>query len=353
LAIYFNSTAARLSRTGGGFLEPSGDFTYCFWFKFVGASPGDRVIHTLSQNASPSNPYLAPYMWEGDNGAGNLGIYGYTDPAIGGVGEYTESPASSLVAGQWYHLAVVWRASDGAVLIYLDGVAISISYSGDPLDWDGVSFAAEYLANDPNPTPGSSLAVAYYRSWSAQLTAAEIAIERQARYAFRSTNLFADTPLVSDADLTDHSGNGHDWTLSGSVSYLAGPLSMLLKVSEDGDDAGVPCQAFWKSRGLLPGNNMANLWGATQLGQPVITAKVSDNVELTLTMDRDMGLETSDPATVDLTPDGVEIGTIPTFEGAAMDDISVLQVQVGDGEAQSSQWSLDELVIPVSVNGPK
>jgi hypothetical protein len=129
-------------------------------------------------------------------------------------------------------------------------------------------------------------------------------------------------------------------------------MATLLKMSDTAlDDDGVTFQGYWKSRGIPPAE-MGQLAGITQEQQPLLAARVGSGVTLTLTIDRDFGIEASSSMLV-LTPFGVEIGVLPKFEGAAMADISCVQVQVGDGAAQAKEWSLDQLLLPVTADGDR
>jgi len=58
--------------------------------------------------------------------------------------------------------------------------------------------------------------------WSdAVMGATEFSAEMNSGTAVRSTNLFMNTPLVSDAN--DISGNGKHWTTNGSLTWESGP----------------------------------------------------------------------------------------------------------------------------------
>ncbi len=119
------------------------------------------------------------------------------------------------------------------------------------------------------------------------------------------------------------------------------------------DDDGVLFQGFVKSRAIPPAGHIGRLAAPSQNQQPLLLGRASTGVTLGLYLDRDFGLEVSGPSTISLTPTGTEVDVLPKFQSAAIADVSVLQVQVGDSSAQSADWSLNQLVVPVSEEGDR
>jgi hypothetical protein len=82
------------------------------------------------------------------------------------------------------------------------------------LDLSGVTWAAAVLGGDGFSTGvGNSvtnLKLSYYREWAAALSVTEVTTEFKSSKAYRTANLVADTPLISDK--LDISGNGNHWT---------------------------------------------------------------------------------------------------------------------------------------------
>ncbi|MBN1287677.1 MAG: hypothetical protein JXB47_19920 [Anaerolineae bacterium] len=127
----------------------------------------------------------------------------------------------ALAAGQWYHIAVT-AAGVGvgsAVKLYLDGVLkVSATLTQSPKDdmEIGSSLYGEYLNG----------AAAYLKVWSAVLGVDEIAQEMGFIRPVRAANLYIWSPMFSGSDTErcrDYSGNGYNWTKSGTLSDVDGP----------------------------------------------------------------------------------------------------------------------------------
>ncbi len=108
------------------------------------------------------------------------------------------------------------------------------------------------------------------------------------------------------------------------------------------DDAGTAFQAYVKSKPLAA----APLGTNAGLSDVQVLAKVATGVTLTLTVDRDYGIETR-TSTVDLSAGASETRTLKKFEGSALAGAGTIQAQLGDGSAASNAWVLDALAIPV------
>lgn len=131
-------------------------------------------------------------------------------------------------------------------------------------------------------------------------------------------------------------------------------MALLLKADARGatDDNAETYQAFVKSRAIPP-SDVAKLTGVTQQQQPILLARSGSGVSLSLTIDKNFGLEVPAPTTILLTPGGSEVGVIKKFEGAAQDDVFVVQLQLGDAAAVANTWSLDALHVKVTEDGDK
>jgi hypothetical protein len=81
-------------------------------------------------------------------------------------------------------------------------------------------------------------------------------------------------------------------------------------------------------------------------------ARESSGVSLTLTIDRDFGLE-EQTSTVDLTATATETRVIRKFEAAATADATVLQFQIGDATLIASTWSLEALHVSSDEEGDR
>jgi hypothetical protein len=107
-------------------------------------------------------------------------------------------------------------------------------------------------------------------------------------------------------------------------------------------DSGTKYQAYVKLRPLAP-------WGLGmngRIGQTVVIAKTGTGQALTLTEDRNFGLETK-TSTVSLVADGSETRCERAVEGSGFASGGVYQLQVGDGDTnQDYQWKIDALIVP-------
>ena len=133
-------------------------------------------------------------------------------------------------------------------------------------------------------------------------------------------------------DLKPHTG------LNASATLLK------LDVSATLTDNGTTYQAYAKSRSLLPSAELGQNLSAFE---PHLEAKAQTGT-ITVTYDRDFGAETTS-ATVSLAASGTETRILRKVEGAQIADAGVIQVQIGDGAAQSiAAWTLDALSVPLT-----
>ena len=108
------------------------------------------------------------------------------------------------------------------------------------------------------------------------------------------------------------------------------------------DDAGTSFQAYIKTKPL----RLAQLGQNVGIGQSVMVAKTGDGITITQTLDRDYGLETR-TSTALLTPEASETRVIRKFQASELAQAGAVQVQLGDGAAQTGAWSIDLLEIPI------
>ena len=132
-----------------------------------------------------------------------------------GTGTFT-SPS----AGQWFFWAMVGRPSSHIAYVLRLGsdasfqtVDLGATSSTTPTD--------VYLLDSSGGDYWESGSVACARMWAASLTAAELYQEVWSVRPRRLANLNCWSPLM--ADYKDYSGNGYDWTLTGSAAYADGP----------------------------------------------------------------------------------------------------------------------------------
>lgn len=113
------------------------------------------------------------------------------------------------------------------------------------------------------------------------------------------------------------------------------------------DDAGVPYQAYIRTKSYQPVGRMEYVSGTN----PVIQAKASQGTVLELQIIPDWGGQQTIKDYVNLTAVSNESRVWKKFEKARVPHCRVMQLQIGDGSATSSAWELDELVMPVYSDG--
>ena len=129
------------------------------------------------------------------------------------------------------------------------------------------------------------------------------------------------------------------------ISNGTAPNSTIWKldVTATTDDAGTNFQAYVKTRPLVTVDDLGRKVG---LDEVVLHAATQSGVTITLTIDRDYGVETR-TSTVSLTAAGAETRAALKFDGSVMGEGNVMQLQVGDSAAASNTWTLDALTVPL------
>ncbi len=67
-----------------------------------------------------------------------------------------------------------------------------------------------------------------FRFWEAELTQAQIQAEKDSYRVVRTADLYCELPFISSDFEIDKSGNGNDWTIGGTPTFVGGddPLSL-------------------------------------------------------------------------------------------------------------------------------
>jgi len=120
------------------------------------------------------------------------------------------------------------------------------------------------------------------------------------------------------------------------------------KLDTGTQDGSTNYQAYAKSKAfsIRPGQQLGMIEDAYLL------AETSSGVTITLTVDRDFGVETS-TATAVLTAAGSETRKLVKIEGASVSQAGHVQFQIGDSAAANNTWTLDGLVTPLLREGPR
>lgn len=255
-----------LSRSGA-FLDVTNDWTRCLWLRY----DDDTVDY-----------YTA---WEVINPSGGVFyVGGFAYPDAGQFVQDLEIWNGSLIGVvkipitdvTWFHFAVRYTASTGTFAVFIDAVlntSVVASVASAP------AIVTDYVGSDQSASLGG-MATSHDRIWQAALTATELAIERTSFSAVRTSNLLSDTPLTNASTLTDSSGNGHGWSVTGSVSFLPGPNTSFanamsvgtvpVTISQVADVGGATSTLYYV---CTPGTNGLGVWafGDLSVYKPVLT----------------------------------------------------------------------------------
>jgi hypothetical protein len=198
----------------GSFLDPTRDFTRVLQVRYDSVPSGaERATLFLGANDSG---WTTPYLWLGSTGDAS-DLYCAVDTGGGSV----DSVPVAAALHQWHTVAVVYTASVHELRVYFNLALIATL----PADFGNVPpFAVDKLGSDPAGDSWSGLAFAYERTWQAALTVTELRAEALVTSAARTIGLLSNSPLSGLWDLSDRSGNGHDWTAVGALSQTIGPF---------------------------------------------------------------------------------------------------------------------------------
>lgn len=161
-----------------------------------------------------------------DGGSTTLNFATDSD-GLGGPGYFTVGgsilASTGMAVGAWRKVAVTCTGTSGTVYVATPGGATevdagTVSGAASPT---GLTFGARAHNNGDESFNGR---LAYWRLWTTVLSQAQVEAEWLSTTPVVTSNLWADWPLASAADLTDHSGNGRDLTAgSTAVTTEDGP----------------------------------------------------------------------------------------------------------------------------------
>ena len=220
-AAYFsNSTAFPSSTT---------NFSMAFWWRIDQLHDGltHRDYYELQSNSwaegQPAWSFgrwtSAEFYFEPFNGDSAWDPDDYLDLNMG-------VPGSTLVIGQWYHIAYVKEGSSHK--LYRDGVVVDSGTLVQPANSNGWTNSFEFIGVGEwggTQQPGHSLAE--LRQWTAALTEAEVQAEMASRLLVKTADIFRSVQF-GGIDGTDVSGQARHLTLGGAnqatgVQAVTGP----------------------------------------------------------------------------------------------------------------------------------
>jgi hypothetical protein len=178
-------------------------------------------------------------------------------------------------ANTWQHYCWTYDPIFHHHRCYINGVETAFF----TLDINAVALTYDLLGGDSSSLGG--VTVEQCKQWTRALGGGEIVLEMQSVSAVSATNLWLCTPLQSD--LLDTSGNGHDWTQTGSGSFVSGPSIPANSSAATATDLGVLPKTITQNLGdgifawfkYTPVNT-----GYLNVGLLALTNTLADHMEL-------------------------------------------------------------------------
>lgn len=192
----FDAATDRIFRTDASLPNPGSGITVLGWVRLSVDTGNFATICRLSNSAGDSTAVT----FSTDNDGNTLAFFTASGSIV---------TTFSLVVGQWCRYAFTQTGTAGQVYAGTDAGSLSL-FSGSV---NGV--ANPNVITFGGRSPGDAVeygdvALAYQRCFASVLTGAQIAAELASSSAVLSS--WADWPLLTHTDLTDHSGNGRHLT---------------------------------------------------------------------------------------------------------------------------------------------
>lgn len=204
MAVRFDAVSDRISTSG---VTPPGTFTITGWVY-------------LSTDRDDFSTWCR--VW--DAGAGTVATWSTAFDGTSGPGYFTGAGSitntTNLIVGEWRKLAITRTGSSGQALVATPAGVTEVGAgtvgTGTPA---GITLGGRAPADTNEWFDGRC---AYFRVWSSVLSQAQIETEWASTVPATAAGLWADWPLATAADLTDHSGNGRD-LVAGSTAVTTEP----------------------------------------------------------------------------------------------------------------------------------
>jgi hypothetical protein len=203
------SVGDRVRRTRG-YLTLTSDWTRLLWVKEV-FDPGIGLNNTvwILGDESGASPYV---RLRTDISLGYRGLAIRTYDGTTTL-DSAATAVNAIIEGVFSWAAVRYTAAAHTLDLIQDGAIVAtLSVNLSTFVFTGTN---DSVGGDTTAEGG--IAVTRDRVWQAALTLLELAAEAASRTPVRLTSLLANAPLETDTDLTDHSGNGHDFAVVGAV----------------------------------------------------------------------------------------------------------------------------------------
>jgi hypothetical protein len=195
---------ASLSRTTG--LVPfSSNHTVMVWCRDEDFTEVVVPVYYGNDPVTLYTQYVTWYLFDTDHATRYFDAW-VGPPDTQATGSPYDQGAGSLA---WHHHAYVRQGTSHTW--YRDGVAIATA----TVNVSGSTATILLLNNDTYQTDTASYE--YFREWDAALTVDEITTEMNSGVPVRHVDLWTDAPLGNPSDLADHGGQGHHFSLSGTI----------------------------------------------------------------------------------------------------------------------------------------
>lgn len=146
---------------------------------------------------------------------------------LGGPGYFTVGGSfvhpTGMVIGEWRKFGITQLGTTGQVYLATEAGATVLASGtvGGPANPTAITLGGRSAANASEPFNGR---LAYVRLFTGRLTQAAVESEWGSAVPVSTGSIFADWPLATADDLTDHSGNGRHLVAGAtSVTTEAGP----------------------------------------------------------------------------------------------------------------------------------
>lgn len=210
MAIVCNATDEYLFRNAA---PPAGNLSFSCWFWMDSVVGGAGNIIWFG-NSSDTGGQIKLIV----SGTNTLQLWANS------LVQHTVESTTTISTSTWYHVACVGNTGTAqAWTMYVDGAAENAGTGGN-----GTSGGDAYVAGLTqifNSPSGQNLngRITSFKTWSAQLTAAEVAQEMRFLRRLRSADLYTFHPLLMVTDTTDYSGAGRSLTVQNALATTDGP----------------------------------------------------------------------------------------------------------------------------------
>lgn len=205
MAVRFDAAADRLLRTTD-LLDYNAAYSWMAWIQIVVDLNANSTFFMLNDDTANNYDHIRTLA---------DGTQLRLTTTIGGAAQSVSG--SVLTVGQWYHLAMI-RESANSIKIYLDGV-LDITGNQNIAGRAAVTRMEHAGRSSSNIEPSNSR-VAAIKAWSTNISLAQLQNEMRVIRPIRTSNLYGFWPCFpgSTERLRDYSGNGRNWTESGTLT---------------------------------------------------------------------------------------------------------------------------------------